>query len=76
MTPLLTLLLVKRNKWCQVTEICQTFFMAFVVYGWGRIRRGGDKGYVFTSPAFSNYIFDKYKFSIISRLFDNNKLYA
>ena len=31
---------------------------------------------VFTLPALFNYIFDKYNFSIISNLFDNNKLYA
>ena len=31
---------------------------------------------VFTSPAFFNYVSDKYKSSIISNLFSNNKPYA
>ena len=32
-----------------------------------------DEGYVFTSPAFFNFVFDKCNFSIISSLFDDNK---
>ena len=43
---------------------------------WLEADPGGDEGYVFTSPAFFNYVFDKHNFSIVSNPFDYNKPYA
>ena len=42
----------------------------------GGSKGGRDKGYVFTSHVFFNYVFDVYNFYIILNLFDNNKPYA
>ena len=41
---LLTLPFSKKEKWCQVTEICRTLLMAFVVYGYGGKFKGVGMG--------------------------------
>ena len=51
--------------------------MVSVAYGQGQIQRGRMRGklYVFP-PAIFKSLFDVYNFSIISNLFDRDKLYA
>ena len=41
---LLTLSFSKKEQWCQVNEICQTFLMVFVAYGQGRIQGARKRG--------------------------------
>ena len=73
----------------QVTEICQTLLMNFVIQGEGcgsdekHVKsRGGSKGKdvggsmgAFPLPAIFKNVFDGYNFSIISNLFNKNKPY-
>ena len=45
--------------------------MVFVAYGQGQIQGGRMRG-MHPQPAIFKYVFDKYNFSIISNLCDNN----
>ena len=75
--PLLALPFNKKNKWCHLTEICQTLWMVFVADGVGQIQVGGLRGMYPPHYPFSTlFLMKKNIFFIILNLFDNNKPYA